>query len=123
MQTEYSGHLWPEFLSFETNPNFAKMSLFIPMSLHWFNGHFPDNPVLPGVVQTHWAATLSHKLFFPDRDFERISNLKFKKPIIPGSSLSLELQASQEKILFSYLDDGQTLSSGIIFFGLDKHTQ
>ena len=35
----------------------------ISADLHWFEGHFPDAPVLAGVVQLHWAVGVSMTLY------------------------------------------------------------
>ncbi|MCX6155912.1 MAG: bifunctional UDP-3-O-[3-hydroxymyristoyl] N-acetylglucosamine deacetylase/3-hydroxyacyl-ACP dehydratase [Candidatus Kapabacteria bacterium] len=63
----------------------------------YFNGHFPDKPVMPGVLITEAMAQagallilqenldLSNKLML----FLGIRNAKFRKPVIPGDQLIL----------------------------------
>ena len=94
----------------------------IPMSIHrgitWFEGHFPEQPVLPGVVQVDWAARLSQRIFPALAAFTAIKNLKFKTVILPDVEISLVLTYNQAKhtVNFSYNDANDVYSSGVIVF-------
>ncbi len=54
-----------------------------------FQGHFPDNPILPGVVQVDWAIRFGQEAFGPLGDFQGMLNLKFMDLIRPGERLEL----------------------------------
>ena len=71
---------------------------------YYFKGHFPGNPIMPGVLmvealaQTGAVAILSMK----ENDgknalFGGINNLKFKKQVIPGDRLKLEVKIIKQK--------------------------
>ena len=70
----------------------------------YFAGHFPGEPVMPGVLiieamaQTGAAAILSR----PENKgktayFAGINNAKFKRKVVPGDVLILELEIIKEK--------------------------
>ncbi|MGD9588362.1 MAG: 3-hydroxyacyl-ACP dehydratase FabZ [Pyrinomonadaceae bacterium] len=68
---------------------------------HYFSGHFPGAPVMPGVLQIEALAQVGAILAlreFEDRDakipfFSGIENARFRKPVVPGDTLILEVTA------------------------------
>jgi beta-hydroxyacyl-ACP dehydratase FabZ len=65
----------------------------------YFVGHFPGAPVMPGVLIVEAMAQTAGVLMLasiPDRDqklvfFTGIDKAKFRKPVVPGDQLRLEL--------------------------------
>ncbi len=67
----------------------------------FFQGHFPDNPIMPGVMileaMAQAAAILSYKTYNRDSRenllyyFVGIDKARFKKPVIPGDQLVLDV--------------------------------
>jgi 3-hydroxyacyl-[acyl-carrier-protein] dehydratase len=68
---------------------------------HFFQGHFPEAPVMPGVLQIEALAQVGAILAlreFEDRSkkipfFTGINNAKFRRPVVPGDTLTLEVTA------------------------------
>jgi 3-hydroxyacyl-[acyl-carrier-protein] dehydratase len=67
----------------------------------FFTGHFPDYPVMPGVLiiesMAQAAGILSIQTYGPKKDnelyfFAAINNAKFKRQVIPGDTLTIEVE-------------------------------
>ena len=64
-----------------------------------FVGHFPDFPIMPGVLIVEAIAQAGGALLLteiPDRDtklmvFAGIDSAKFRKPVVPGDQLRIEV--------------------------------
>ncbi|MBW1763477.1 MAG: 3-hydroxyacyl-ACP dehydratase FabZ [Deltaproteobacteria bacterium] len=73
---------------------------------HFFQGHFPDNPVMPGVLIIEAMAQVGGILARlsiedemkdkgdtpPSIFFMSIDKVKFRKPVIPGDQLVIEVK-------------------------------
>jgi hypothetical protein len=84
--------------------------LWVDESLPYFNGHFPGNPILPGVVQIQWALDTAGEAFAaaPATKFAGMSQIKFKAPIQPRTWLQLSLVCRAQVVTFE-VSDGQTV--------------
>ena len=64
-----------------------------------FTGHFPDYPIMPGVLMVEAIAQTGGALLLteiPDRDsklmvFTGIENARFRRPVTPGDQLRIEV--------------------------------
>lgn len=95
------------------------LALQVPRDLLYFDGHFPGAPILPGVVQTDWALTLGRRYFALPPRFLGLQALKFQRVIVPGASVTLELQHDTERqaLSFQLHSDGQQHASGRFLLG------
>lgn len=61
----------------------------------WFSGHFPDNPILPGIAQLSIVFDAVQNATKNELKIFEFKRVKFKKLIRPGDSL--EIKAIQDK--------------------------
>lgn len=97
-----------------------QLELVVPLDLAHFTGHFPQTPVLPGVVQVDWAQQLARSLIkdLPPR-FSGMEVLKFQQLVRPGDQLQLTLRfdAARGKLYFAFRNGEAPCSSGRILLG------
>lgn len=77
----------------------------VTINEHFFVGHFPSHPVMPGVLiveaMAQTAAILAHHSRTEDAKgnlfyyFAGIDNLRFKRPVIPGDQLIIDVSLSR----------------------------
>jgi 3-hydroxymyristoyl/3-hydroxydecanoyl-(acyl carrier protein) dehydratase len=91
--------------------------LNIGPELYWFRGHFPDNPILPGVVQVHWAIHFGADLGYAPEAFTGLARIKFKAIVQAPAILKLELVAKGRELGFTYSASDTLHSTGTIRFG------
>lgn len=103
--------------------------------LEILEGHFPGNPILPGVVQIEMmaqtSAFVSLGLTGIDRDKIKVDTLllgvessKFRKPIIPGMHLEIHSAMNRSRGLMAYYDcqvfvDGEKMSESKLLARLE----
>ena len=97
----------------------------------WFQGHFPDTPILPGVLIIEACAQLCSVAAQCEQSGEaaddklkvllKVDGFKFLKPVIPGDIMTITVKKKGKGgILISYdalvSVDGETRSKGTITF-------
>lgn len=105
--------LFPTLTLLSQTEQQISLQLDISADIHWFAGHFPDAPVLPGVTQLDWAVHFSQQYFPQLAQLQAVEVLKFQQMIRPGHQLLLVLERSAEQTtLFSYSRNGEKVASG-----------
>ena len=72
----------------------------VTMNEYFFQGHFPGNPIMPGVLIIESMAQTGGLLLLkevPNREkkllyFVAIDNARFRRPVVPGDQLRLEMK-------------------------------
>jgi 3-hydroxyacyl-[acyl-carrier-protein] dehydratase len=78
----------------------------VTMNEQFFQGHFPDRPIMPGVLQIEALAQAAGILGIETLDladsgklvyFMAIENAKFRAPVLPGCLLKLDVAFTQQR--------------------------
>lgn len=78
---------------------------------HFFQGHFPQKKVMPGVLIFEAVAQaggilLYHSIPDPQKTFvflSTINNAKFRRPVVPGDQLRLEVEIIRLRSRFCHI--------------------
>ncbi|PID63380.1 MAG: AMP-dependent synthetase [Gammaproteobacteria bacterium] len=98
------------------SPFRAELRFTAAADLPWFDGHFPGNPILPGVSQVHMATRLAEELWGVQPASFDVNRMKFNRVIRPGNSvlLSLSFRADTRRLDFRFTAGDELASSGTI---------
>ena len=105
---------FPEILADSIEATTRTIDFRVDAGLRWFRGHFPDIPVLPGVVQIDWAAHFGAPLVENAGTFSQLQRVKFGNVLQPGTKarLSLKYDAEKHSLSFVFSNSEHTFSQG-----------
>lgn len=111
----------PTIISFATTDDSATWRLDIAADLNYFNGHFPEQPVLPGVTQLDWAIKLGCNHFGYNVNVATLEVLKFQQLMLPGTQVELVIShnPAKQKLTFAYSEGDKRFASGRIALNSD----
>jgi len=101
------------------NEQCVELELMISPHLIYFEGHFNQAPILPGVVQVDWAIAYAKQYFKIPSGFRALHALKFQQIIQPKMTVILELvyDAAKFTLTFRLHSAAGQHASGRILFG------
>ncbi len=79
----------------QSKENKAVIRLVFDDDYFYFKGHFPVQPLLPGVVQLGLACDYATALFKGIGAFKKAQSIKFIAPILPSDEVELELKKEE----------------------------
>ena len=85
------------WLSYEPEARRVTALVAVPTGLDCLRGHFPGQPVLPGVLQLLWAQELLAR-WRPSLQVREVRQLKFRVPIAPPAVLRFALEDGEGTI-------------------------
>jgi len=100
----------------------------------FFQGHFPGAPVMPGVLIIESMAQVAGVMIYrdlPDREskliyFTGIESAKFRRPVLPGDQLRIEMEMLSRRSNFGKLQgkatvDGKLAAEAVVLFAIAEH--
>lgn len=103
----------------------------VTVNEEFFQGHFPGVPVMPGVLVVESMAQVAGVMIYrdlPDREsklvyFTGIEGAKFRRPVVPGDQLRLEVSLLNRRSNFGKVDaratvEGKLVAQAILMFAI-----
>ena len=89
------------------NHNYIEALANVPVDSPWFSGHFPGEPILPGIALIYMAEqAIIQDALAKDAQVQlhALKRVRFTQPVRPGETLSLNIVSEEagEDILFSF---------------------
>lgn len=97
----------------------------------FFPGHFPGAPVMPGVLIIEAMAQVAGVMIYrglPDKEkkliyFTSIENAKFRRPVVPGDQLRIEMEMLNRRKNFGKLIgratvEGKLAAEAVVMFAI-----
>jgi 3-hydroxyacyl-[acyl-carrier-protein] dehydratase len=104
----------------------------VTINEYFFQGHYPDHPVMPGVLIVEAMAQVGALLILnPDSKesvvpyLASIEGIKFRKPVYPGDQLRIEVEtlamkANMGKMKATAFVEKDIVTEGVMMFALVK---
>ncbi len=95
----------------------ASVEVHVPAQLRYFDGHFPGDPIVPGVAQLGPLAERQARRAWPDLGATAaVKRLKFMQALRPGDDLTLSLSRKGDKVTFKIHKAGEECTRGSLAF-------
>jgi len=93
-----------------------RLRLKVPKELAYLDGHFPQHPIVPGIVQLRWVVEAAARWLGRRVTVRRMEAVKFKNLLLPGKPLVLVVErdasGAGEILRFSLTGKQTSYSSG-----------
>lgn len=91
----------------------------------WFSGHFPGDPILPGIAQLNMVVDLISKSEGNSLCITGLSRVKFRKIVRPGELLDIHVTSGNKKnqYTFKITSGNEDVCSGLMLFTPNEKIQ
>lgn len=96
------------------SPPEQREHLIVDRQSPWFSGHFPNNPVLPGVAQLKMVLDLLARRGYGNVRLAGLSRVKFRRLVRPGEVLEITVSngADENRLSFTITCGDEPVCSG-----------
>lgn len=123
LQNLFKPMLQPVVLSQSQSSDDYILSLEFPPELACFKGHFPTQPIYPGVGQIGFLQHFAKSIWSGLNWCQGYEQLKFQNLIRPYAIVQLKLSRKEHKVSFELRDSEQILASGRLLFALQTKVE
>ncbi|QNX87121.1 AMP-binding protein [Acinetobacter seifertii] len=123
LKTLFKPMLQPVVLSQSQSADDYIFSLEFPSELACFKGHFPKQPIYPGVGQIGFLQYFAKSIWSDLNWCQGYEQLKFQNLICPYAVVQLKLSRKEHKVSFELRDSEQILASGRLLFALQTEVE
>lgn len=102
----------PIILDRKINHNEIIYKIFFNKNCNFFEGHFPEFKLVPGVVQLYLAKEIANAHYDLELGQGQWKKIKFSNIIEPDKIINLKLEKDEKYLLYEYFDDEKKYSSG-----------
>ena len=103
---------YPYIIDFNVSANSAYFDLIFPKNSSFFEGHFTEMPILPGVVQLFFVKEFIKDAFNLDFVPQKVKKVKFSSIIRPDEKVRLNLVKTEKSVDYKFTKGETVFSSG-----------
>ena len=97
--------------------NEISVDIHVPSDSHWFDGHFPGEPILPGVAQIGMVIDAIRQAQNQDLKVSGVRRVRFKRIIRPDDQLKIiaaPLKQNAGAYSFRIMVEDEAACSGVV---------
>ncbi len=100
-----------------SHTNEQSADVHIPAESPWFCGHFPGNPILPGIAQLYMIFDLIQRSLNKHLTLTEVSRIRFKQMIMPDDRLTVSASprpGREGSYAFRIIKQDELICNGVI---------
>ena len=74
----------------------------VPADAVWFDGHFPGEPILPGVAQLSVVVDLLKEALGHHVTVNQITRVRFKQAIRPNENMTVQITPKESSLAYGF---------------------
>ena len=109
---------WYSILGMETASGQITLNAEVPADSPWFDGHFPEDPILPGIAQMGMASDAVGMCGKRNLKVSGFGKVRFKRIIRPNQKLEIIVTSRKPEegaYAFRILVENELACNGILF--------